>query len=324
MDQSDGQKKYGYLNQLSTTYLEGILRADIESSEGGDEDMILYILEVIEQRKKNNQTGVICDVDEAWEEFQEHYMGLESPLYPTAISGGDSEYDRGNVISISPHGLTAVKHRQPAQQRTSRTFLKRLILVAATISVLLAGMVTAQAVGMDVFGALAKWTDEVFHFVSPTGEYEEQGKELKQVAITTDAQELHDALQASLDECGITEDLAPTWFPEGCVMVEGPKVTVTGYAGKILCKYQICDKAFFMYTIQWYDHVVLPEVMTTEKDGNPVKLHLANGRAYYIMSNNESVNAAWSDSQSLSIKIFGDISLNTLKQILDSIGGQIL
>lgn len=245
MDQSDGQKKYGYLNQLSTTYLEGILCADIESSEGGDEDMILYILEVIEQRKKNNQTGVICDVDEAWEEFQEHYMGLESPLYPTAISGGDSEYDRGNVISISPHGLTAVKHRQPAQQRTSRTFLKRLILVAATISVLLAGMVTAQAVGMDVFGALAKWTDEVFHFVSPTGEYEEQGKELKQAAITTDAQELHDALQSALDECGIVEDLAPTWFPEGCVMVEGPEATTTEYTKKVCCKYQICNDTYF-------------------------------------------------------------------------------
>lgn len=321
MDQSDGQKKYGYLNQLSTTYLEGILRADIESSEGGDEDMILYILEVIEQRKKNNQTGVICDVDEAWEEFQEHYMGLESPLYPTAISGGDSEYDRGNVISTSPHGLTAVKHRQPAQQRTSRTFLKRLILVAATISVLLAGMVTAQAVGMDVFGALAKWTDEVFHFVSPTGEYEEQGKELKQVAITTDAQELHDALQASLDECGITEDLAPTWFPESCTMANKPKVISTDYIEKITCEYQTPPEAFFVFTVQRYTRAVLPEVMSTEKDGTPVEPYLVNGRLFYIMSNNESVNAAWSDSKSLSIKAFGNISIETLKQILDSIGG---
>lgn len=318
MDQSDGQKKYGYLNQLSTTYLEGILRADIESSEGGDEDMILYILEVIEQRKKNNQTGVICDVDEAWEEFQEHYMGLESPLYPTAISGGDSEYDRGNVIGISPHGLTAVKHRQPAQQRTSRTFLKRLILVAATISVLLAGMVTAQAVGMDVFGALAKWTDEVFHFVSPTGECEEEGTELKQAAINPDAQELHDALQSALDECGITEDLAPTWFPEGCVIVDKPKIVVTDYVCKISCEFQLPHNKCFVISVQRND---VSELTITEKDSKPVKEHLTNGKLFYIMTNNGCQSAAWSNGESLSAKVFGEIPIEDLKQLLNSIGG---
>lgn len=320
MDQSEGQNKYGYLNQLSTTYLEGILRADIESSEGGDEDMILYILEVIEQRRKNNQTGAICDVAEAWEEFQEHYMGLKSPLYPTAIPGNDSQFDQGNVISIPPQGLTEVQHRHSAPQRISRTFLKRLLLVAATISVLLAGMVTAQAVGMDVFGALAKWTDEIFRFVSPVGEYGEQGTELKQAAINSDAQELHDALQAALDECRITENLAPTWFPEGCVMVEGPEATTTEYTEKVCCKYQICDDTYFEYTVQRYDMPASPGLASTEKDNGSVEQHLANGRLFYIISNNGNLTAAWSDGESLSLKVFGTMSNENLKQFLDSIG----
>lgn len=320
MDQSDGQKKYGYLNQLSTTYLEGILRADIESSEGGDEDMILYILEVIEQRKKNNQTGVICDVDEAWEEFQEHYMGLESPLYPTAISDGDSEYDRGNVISISPHGLTAVKHRQPAQQRTSRTFLKRLILVAATISVLLAGMVTAQAVGMDVFGALAKWTDEVFHFVSPTGEYTELGAVSEQDKPGSNTQELSDALCVAFRECGIPETLTPSWFPDGCVMTKEPKIVSSDYSIKVFCEYIISTEETFVFSVQKYSSSFSPELLGTEKDADPVEYYFTHDRLFYIMSNNESLNAAWSDGQSLSITIVGDITLEMLKQILNSIG----
>jgi len=320
MDQNDGQKKYGYLNQLSTTYLEGILRADIESSEGGDEDMILYILEVIEQRKKNNQTGVFYDVDEAWEEFQDHYIGLEAPLYPAAISGSDSEFDQGTVISVSPPGSTEVKHRQSAPRRTSRTFLKRLILVAATIGVLLAGMVTAQAVGMDVFGALAKWTDEVFRFVLPTGEYDEQGTELKQAAITPDAQELHDALQSALDECGITEDLAPTWFPEGCAMVDGPEVTETGYMWKAFCKYLDYDETSFVLTVQRYDEPAFPQLESTEKDSSSVEPYIANGRLFYIMSNNHLLNAVWSDGQSTVITIAGDISIEVLKNILKSIG----
>lgn len=320
MDQSDGQKKYGYLNQLSTTYLEGILRADIESSEGGDEDMILYILEVIEQRKKNNQTGVICDVDEAWEEFQEHYMGLESPLYPSTISSGNSEYDRGNVISISPHGLTAVKHRQPAQQRTSRTFLKRLILVAATISVLLAGMVTAQAVGMDVFGALAKWTDEVFHFISPTSRHEEPKLELVQAEINSDAKKLHDAFQVALDECGIATALAPGWFPDGCVPIKEAKTLSTGYMDKISCEYEDLSNARFVFTVQRYNQTVLPELMSTEKDGCPIEEYLANERLFYIMSNNEFLSAAWSDGKSTVVTVTGNIPIETLKRILNSIG----
>lgn len=320
MDQSDGQKKYGYLNQLSTTDLEEILRADIESSEGGDEDLILYILEVIEQRKKNNQTGVICDVDEAWEEFQDHYMGLEVPLYPIATSGRNSGSNHNNLVSISTQELVEKKPSWPATQRTSRTALKRFVFVAATIALLLAGMVTAQAVGMDVFGALARWTDETFRFVSPTGEYEEQCTELKQATNNPEAQELHDVLQNAFHECGIPESLIPCWLPEGCVITGGPKIISTDYSAKVSCEYTTISGEFIVFSVQKYSPSFYPEMLGTEKDTGPVDPYLAKSRLFYIMSNNESINAAWSDGKSTSVTIFCNTTLETLKRILDSMG----
>lgn len=161
------ENKYGYLNQLSTTYLEGILRADIESSEDGDTDMILYILEVIEKREKEHPTGRLCDVDQAWKEFQEHYMDLEEPLYPMSDLDDAQMPENDAVIDISAKTKPADK----LSHRPHRTFLKWVLPIAAAVALLLAGMITAQAAGIDVFGALAKWTDDTFHFVSPQSKW---------------------------------------------------------------------------------------------------------------------------------------------------------
>ena len=42
---------YSYLDQLSTQELEDLLQKDMETADGGDPDMVMYILEVIEKRE---------------------------------------------------------------------------------------------------------------------------------------------------------------------------------------------------------------------------------------------------------------------------------
>ena len=48
-------EKYGYLDRLSTDQLEELLRADFESDEHSDVDVIFHILEVIEKRERTFQ-----------------------------------------------------------------------------------------------------------------------------------------------------------------------------------------------------------------------------------------------------------------------------
>ena len=42
---------YSYLDQLSTQELETLLQKDAEDPDGGDLDMVMYIMEVIEKRE---------------------------------------------------------------------------------------------------------------------------------------------------------------------------------------------------------------------------------------------------------------------------------
>lgn len=312
--------KYGYLDHLSTEQLEEILCADFDSQEDSDTDMILYITEVIERREKEHPTGRLCDVNEAWKEFQEHYMDLEGPLYP--MSDSDEAGDSGNddIIAASPSAPAKAKPAHKSSHRIHRASLKWVLPIAAVVALLLAGMITAQAAGFDVFGALAKWTDDTFRFVSPQSGYMEEGVELGEEGSYPSAQELHDAFQAALDECSITEALAPTWFPEGCVMVGEPDIILTDFIDNIICTYEVVNEYSFVISVQFYDQEIQPDVMEIEKDAGPVEEYLSSDRLFYFMTNNGNINAVWSDGECLSMKVFGNVPEKNVKQLLDSIG----
>ena len=59
-------------DQLTTEQLEELLRMDY-ASEGDNEAAVFRILEVLEQREKENPSGRLPDVDTAWAEFQNKY-----------------------------------------------------------------------------------------------------------------------------------------------------------------------------------------------------------------------------------------------------------
>ena len=56
---------YAHLDRLSTEALEELLCADIKSPDDDDDEVVLHILEVIEQREKAIPTGRLSDVDKA-------------------------------------------------------------------------------------------------------------------------------------------------------------------------------------------------------------------------------------------------------------------
>lgn len=51
MAASKNNDMYSYLDQLSTQELESLLQKDAEAPDGGDLDMVMYIMEVIEKRE---------------------------------------------------------------------------------------------------------------------------------------------------------------------------------------------------------------------------------------------------------------------------------
>ena len=85
MAKNENDRKYSYLDQLSTQQLEEILRADIESPDCGDDGIIFYILEMIEKREREHPTGRLTDIEKAWANFKKYYHTAEGEglsLYP--------------------------------------------------------------------------------------------------------------------------------------------------------------------------------------------------------------------------------------------------
>ena len=135
-NQNCGINVFAIYDSMTTQELEEILRLDAEMPEGqeSDTDKILYIMEVLAERKRNDSHAGNTAL-KALESFKQHYM---------------PETD---------HSAAPVK----SKNRCLR-WVRSLTAAAAVLAILLVGSVTAKAFGFNVWKAVIQWTQETFHF----------------------------------------------------------------------------------------------------------------------------------------------------------------
>lgn len=278
-----------YWDQLSTEQLEDILRADIASPNQTNDETVFHILEVLEKREKENPTGHLPDTDQAWKEFQQYYNipeGEGQSLYP---------------VRSDPETQPA-----PTSTKKNRRFRPRKVLVVVAVLVLMFGsMLTAQAAGVDVFGAIGRWTEEKFHFeITPASE---DG--------TTDY-----TFREASRKRGLPQSLIPTWYPKGFESSEPIDDSVEDYVDSVYCEYinKEENRSYSVMISRYYDSNSIAATVY-EKDDTKVEIYENNGRNFYIMSNLDTLTATWSDGK-MSIDISGQLEINELKHIIDSIG----
>ena len=286
------KNQYGsdaYLEQLSTEQLEDILRADLASEDQENDEAVFHILEVLEKREKENPTGRLPDTDQAWKEFQQYYNipeGEGQSLYP---------------VRSDPETQPA-----PTSTKKNRRFRPRKVLVVVAVLVLMFGsMLTAQAAGVDVFGAIGRWTEEKFHFeITPASE---DG--------TTDY-----TFREASRKRGLPQSLIPTWYPKGFESSEPIDDSVEDYVDSVYCEYinKEENRSYSVMVSRYYDSNSIAATVY-EKDDTKVEIYENNGRNFYIMSNLDTLTATWSDGK-MSIDISGQLEINELKHIIDSIG----
>lgn len=282
----------GILDRLSTEQLLDLMREDFESSESGDSELTDRILEVIEQREKEKPTGLFSDVDQAWADFQKYYNTPDSedcPMNPM----GDSEQ-------------TAVGQKKNRRLGHGR-LLKRLVPVAAVAAVTFSSMAAVQAFGFNIFGALARWTAETFHFVSET----------PASAGNPESEALQQKVQEAFDSCGVTIP-APAWYPEGTELAEDIQIIDRTEVSIATCLFTYGDKNFCIEAQQYHGEERIL-MQTFEKDTLDVEPYYSNGRAFYIMSNMSDNRAIYSKDQTV-FTINGNLPLENMKQIINSIG----
>ena len=207
------------------------------------------------------------------------------------------------------------KNYMPKAKQESRTkvirFPNRLIktVAAVLVAVLILAVgtsITAEALQIDIWGKFASWTKEIFQFTdNPQGTTaanpeKEYNAELK-------------SLQEALNDLSFSEKLAPTWMPKG-YMCKDLKVVNTPRVRSISAIYEK-DGSELIIKIRRTIGVPAHQV---EKNDDLLEVYWVDGVEYYIFSNTETLQAAWSIGEFECI-ITGKITLEEMKTMIDSI-----
>ncbi len=288
---------YQFLDRISTEELQRLLREDFKSEDEGTvehDEFITKVMEVIAKREESEPSVPTIDPAAGWEDFQKNYYPTEED--PVLLC------DDAQLKSLNQKYRVVKSVPQSSAPGRIRSFQRVAVVVAAAIGIFMSGLVVAQAAGLDVFGAMARWTDETFHFViTPTTNHEVE------------------AFCSALDEYDISTEYAPTWLPEGFVADE-PEVTKTKRLLAVSARFKN-SKNEIIFTVTKYDSEDVIYFSSYEKEVGEAIPYMNGKQLFYIFENTNSTTAAWSDGDTLTINICGQISTDDMKSIIDSIGG---
>lgn len=292
---------------MSTESLQDILYRDSLTADSSDADMdtILHIMEVVARREKDSPNSHIPDADAALASFHKNYEPL--------ARGGRSLYETDEPLaqntSSSPDDPFK-RSQSPRRTRKPKRFRRITSIAAAVFVVIFIGSVTAQALGLNLWGAIARWTSETFGLSTDRIAAQENHPE-EQVA--EQLKDLHDLLQ----QYEVATARLPSYIPDQYAELY---TTVTENPGYI-------DFACLMKSeetptdliVQYRLHRDAPYSPLYEKDEASPDVYTHDGIDFYILTNKDAYCAVWSIGH-LEGFISGAASRGELTVILDSIG----
>lgn len=294
---------YAYLRQLPIDKLLELLEiAPVPASCPEDEAYVDALEEVILEKESKNPTGFFPDVDQQWEQFAANYL---PSLEDTGLEPGRTE-----------HTVSARVNQQPLEVPPNRTVrfsrVWRTVLVAAAVIVcMFAIMVTAQATGADIFGAIARWTEDVFSFgqVMPDSQVTDDPEQEGETFRTEFA-----SLQEAFDAYGVTEVHEPDWLPSGYAL---DSVDVLALDDPFLRSFAVTYSDGEKYISLDVLSCEGEPVTQVQKTDGPVELVEKNGVAFYLIENSVGRTIAWYSDQ-YEYYLSGDEGNDMMWKIVDS------
>lgn len=281
--QDRNDNRFSRYDAMSTEDLQAFLREDASKPMGEESDTkeILYVMEVLARRRKEQQEGK--DPAKALASFKHNY------------------YAESETPSIS-ESVPVVRKRS-----SSGRWKRGLVAAVAAIFILVIGnSITVSALGFDLFAIIAKWTQETFHF-GHAGQVEETNSP-NQDHIYPCA-----SLQEALGKRGIAIALVPTWIPDG--YIEGDIKIQDTPAQRIFQAKYICGESSIRIKISNY-LAGFPEQV--EQSDDLLEIYTHAGIDYYIFSNYDQLRAVWIN-ENFECYISGPLTVSEIKQIIDSI-----
>lgn len=275
--------EYHCFDTMTTAQLEELLRADLDcpQEDALAPETILYILDVLERRKGDDPQGEET-AREKLAQCRALYLPCDAPasLYAWEESG-------------------AVPPAEAPRRRPRLRVMRRLVLVAAVVSILFATLLAAQAAGVDLWGVIVRWSDETFHF-----SYQGDGP----FSSWRDGQE----------ELEMNEYL-PRWIPEGYAVEEIQTHELSDRSTAIIT-FSGENLPTFYLSVDVYDDLEQMQYMTFEKDDAPVQEQRLSGGTVYFYTNGGYEHSIY-QCQNVVYSISGDITQETAMKIYESTEG---
>ena len=263
------------MESLSASQLAQNLEDALEgmTEETYDAALICAYLDALDQKAPMPD---MQSTDEAWAEFQKKFEGAS--------------------LAVSAHS--------PKGPARFRRWLRTGLVAAVAVVCLFGAMIVAQAAGIDVFGAVARWTEETFHF-SVSGE-----------AGTEWFSDYRDELSAA----ELSEEYLPTWIPEGYEVTE-LQIRKLNRRTEAYILYNGDDDVTFDLLLSIYDDPETMEHRVFEKDDTPVQTIQAGEKVAYLFEN-LGLQIAACQYQNATYSLAGNLSNDVFEKIFASIGGR--
>jgi len=275
--------KYAYLSRLSVEELLDLLSvAPIPAASPEQEAYVDALKEAIIEKENETPTGFFPDPDQQWKQFVTYYL----PYAEEAVFEPDPAESAAPEHSGQPYPEVPPKRAC----RFSRAW-RTLLVAAVAVGCMLAIMVTAQATGFDVFGAMARWTEDVFSFkqASPNTGVTDTPNEENPVA---GEKQSFTSLQETLDTYGITQVHEPTWLPDGFAVNDCVTEYVYISSRMLFHADYVNDSNCLAVNIMSYEGE--PAVLAQKRYEQPEMIEY-NGITFYLLENDSSSIVTWYD-----------------------------
>lgn len=301
MSEKDGVGSIdGIFSHLSTEELKNRLRYATITEDKLDMELLDQLMAELDKREPIHIT---MTPEEALKVFYTEYAGQES-IYL------DCAYEPHNQTNKTDYLVNTRKRPVPF----------RAALIAAVIVVFIIGtLVVAQAAGIDVFGAIARWTDEVFTFsshdniaLSPNDDAAKDSPIESSVVSEYTVDSGYQTLGGVLKTYGINRQIIPTWIPDG---FEQTELMISEFAGVV----GISVDYFFgeLYFSMQVNITENPHTAFEKTDADPEVLRI-NNTDYFLIENTVTNMVTWY-IDGCECYIVGSLSKEDIKKMIDSI-----
>ena len=288
------------MEQLSTRRLEELLLQDFHAPDNGRRDMsgLYHAAQELASREPSPNS----ETDRAWRSFQENYLPFAE------CASQDSVYDDGGTPSSD-----AAPGRRPLFR--SRRWLRVAVAAAVLAAALLSLSLVAAASGFDLWRRLAQWTDEVIQLTpAQTGQ-----ADMDDIRLPEESKE-YATLQEALSGCGLARSVAPRQIPDGFQLVELVVDTLSTNSLIFHAAYQRNEDVltqFIRIHLPREDGGTDSYAHFQKDEGDPIPYE-AGGVIHLLSTNAGRAVAVWANGPA-ECAISGDITIEELQQIIDSI-----